>query len=85
MKEKKRFVLEMGFADAPGLFCQQMEVNSVAATSRYHLNFELLYVHIFPASTLSTSAVRGSLEKECLPFFFFLSRLGFYKTWPVVL
>lgn len=69
----------MGFAEAPGLW--QMEVNSVAATSRYHLNFELLYVHIFPASTLFTFAVRGSLEKECLPVFFFFkaSLLAFTK------
>lgn len=70
-KGEKWFGLEMGFAEAPGLFRHQMEVNSVAATSRYHLNFELPYVHISPASSLFTCAVRGSLENECLPVFFF--------------
>lgn len=76
-KGKKLFRLEMGFAEAPGLFRHQMEVNSVAAISRYHLNFELPYVHISPASSLFTRAVRGSLENECLPVFLcvFFSRL----------
>lgn len=70
MKEKKLFVLEMGFAEAPGLFRRQMEVNSVAATSRYHLNFELLYVHIFPASTLFTFAVHWFAGKGMFACFF---------------